>query len=109
MPLNRACLAKAYPSASTIVTLDAVQNYARACNDNNPRYFDADTPGGIVASPMFAVVVTWIPVICALTDPELGADLLRLLHTDHQMEFLAPIRPGDLISATVSIVSIAAA
>jgi acyl dehydratase len=109
MPLNRACLGKTYAAASTAVTGELIQNYARACNEDNPRYFDAASPGGIIAPPMFAVVVTWIPVISALTDPELGADLLRLLHTAQQMEFLAPIRPGDRISGAARIASIDAA
>ena len=107
MPLNRACLGKSYPDASTIVTLEATQNYARACNEDNPRYFDPAVAGGIIAPPMFAVVVTWIPVISTLTDPDLRADLLRLLHTAHEMEFRAPIRPGDQISGAARIASIA--
>jgi acyl dehydratase len=106
MALNRACLDKQYPFATTVVTPEATQGYARACNEDNPRYFDPAVPGGIVASPMFAAVVTWIPVISVMTDPQLRADLLRLLHTAQDMEFLAPIRPGDTISATARISSI---
>lgn len=107
MPLNRACLGKSYPAASSLVTTEAIQNYARACNEDNPHYFDPAVPGGLIAPPMFAVVVTWIPVISALTDPELRADLLRLLHTAHEIEFLAPIRPGDQISGSAGVASIA--
>ena len=109
MPLNRACLDKSYPAATTTVTREAIQNYARACNDANPRYFDPNIADGIIAPPMFAVVVSWIPVISVLTDPDLRADLLRLLHTAHEMEFLAPIRPGDQISGTARIAAIAPA
>src|SRR5512135_2491967 len=109
MPLNRACLNKTYPAASTTVTLEAIQNYASACNESNPRYFDASAAGAIVAPPMFAVVVTWIPVISILTDPELRADLLRLLHTAQEMEFLAPIRPGDKISGEARVEAIESA
>jgi acyl dehydratase len=106
MPLNRTCLGKQYPPATTAVTLAAIQEYARACNDQNPRYFDVNSPGGILAPPMFAVVVTWLPVVTAMTDPELHADLLRLLHSTQDVEFLAPIRPGDIITAIARIVSI---
>jgi acyl dehydratase len=106
MPLNQACLGKIYPPITTQVTLDALQKYARAYNDDNPRYFDANSVGGIVAPPMFAVVVTWLSVITAMTDTELRADLLRLLHAAQDMEFLAPIRPGDSITSTARIVSI---
>lgn len=106
MPLNKTCIGKPYPSATTNVTLDAAQKYARAYNDNNPRFSDPASPGGIVAPPMYAVVVTWIPVITVMTDPDLHADLLRLLHSAQDMEFLAPIRPGDTITASASIASI---
>jgi acyl dehydratase len=109
MPLNRTCLGKQYPTASTAVTLAAIQQYARACNDENPRYFDVNSPGGILAPPMFAVVVTWLPVLTAMTDPDLHADLLRLLHSTQDVEFLAPIHPGDIITTIAKIVSIDAA
>src|SRR5208282_1180587 len=98
MPLNRACLGKSYPPAVTEVTREAIHNY--------PRYCDPAVAGGIVAPPMFAVVATWIPLLSAMTDPELHADLLRLLHTRQEMEFLAPIRPGDQIVATATIATI---
>jgi acyl dehydratase len=108
MPLNRACLGKSYPPITTEVTVEALQSYARACNDDNPRYFDAAAAGRIVAPPMFAVVITWLSVITAMTDPELQADLLRLLHSAQDIEFLAPIRPGDAITSTGKIASIEA-
>jgi acyl dehydratase len=106
MALNKACAGKEYPAAVTEVTLEATRNYARACNDLNPRYFEAGAPGGIVAPPMFAVVATWMPVISAMTDPELHADLIRLLHSAQDMEFMAPMRPGDTITAAARIGSI---
>lgn len=109
MSLNKTCLGKRYSAAPAEVTLEALQNYARACNDPNPRFFDPATPGGIVAPPMFAAVVTWLPVLSAMTDPELRADLLRLLHGAQDMEFLAPIRPGDVITAASTIASIESA
>lgn len=106
MPLNRACLGKSYPPALFDVTREAIANYARACNEDNPRYFDPAVSGGIVAPPMFAVVATWLPLIGLITDTELHADLLRLLHTAQAIEFLAPIRLGDRISATARLATI---
>jgi acyl dehydratase len=105
MPLNRACLGKTWPAATTEVTRDAIATYARACNEDNPRYFDF-TAGDVVAPPLFAAVVTWIPVISVLTDPELQADLIRLLHTAQDMEFHSAIRPGDRIIATARLAGI---
>ena len=106
MPLNKACVGKTYPPVTTEVSLDAIQKYARAYNDDNPAFFDASRPGGIVAPPMFGVTVTWSAVMAAVMDPEVHADLLRLVHGEQDMEFLSPIRPGDVIDATAKIISI---
>jgi acyl dehydratase len=109
MALNRSCIGKSHSASPFQVALEALQQYARAYNDPNPHFFDPAVPGGIVAPPMFAVVVTWIPLLSALTDPELRADLLRLLHRAQDMEFLAPIRAGDVINSTSKIASIESA
>jgi acyl dehydratase len=106
MPLNQALVGKQYSAPIFEVTPEAAQAYARACNDDNPRYFDPAAPGGMIAPPMFAVVASWMPVLSAVTDPELHADLLRLLHSAQEIEFLAPIRPGDAIAANATIASI---
>ena len=106
MPLNKSSVGKTYPPVSTEVTLDAIQKYARACNDDNPAFFDPNRPTGIVAPPMFAVTVTWSALMTAVLDPSLQADLLRLVHGEQDMEFLNPIRPGDIISASAKIISI---
>jgi acyl dehydratase len=108
MPLNKEFVGREYPPSSATVTLEALRNYARACNDDNPRYFDPAAPGGIVAPPMFCVAVTWMSVVSAVGDPELGADLLRLLHAEQDMEFIAPLRPGDEITTVARVASIEA-
>jgi acyl dehydratase len=106
MPLNRGCIGKRYSAAPREVTIEALQDYARACNDLNPRFFDSTISGGIVAPPMFAMVVSWVALLSAITDPELHVDFLRLLHTAQDMDFFAPIRPGDIITGTSNIASI---
>jgi acyl dehydratase len=108
MPLNKEFIGREYPPLNATVTLEALQKYARAYNDDNSRYFDASALGGIVAPPMFGVAVTWMSVVGAVGDPELGADLLRLLHAEQDMEFLAPLRPGDEITTVAKVASIEA-
>ena len=108
MPLNIACVGREYPPVTTNVTLDAMQKYARAYNDDNPAFFDASRAGGIVAPPMFGVTVTWGALMKAMMDPELHVDLLRLVHGEQDMEFPNPIRPGDVIDASAKIISIEA-
>jgi acyl dehydratase len=106
MPLNKSCIGKEFAPVTTEVTTAAMQKYARAYNDENPAFFDAARPGGLVAPPMFAVVVTWSSTLNAVMDPEAGADLLRLVHGEQDMWFLAPIRPGDRITSRAKITAI---
>jgi acyl dehydratase len=109
MALNRSLVGKSYPLITTEVTLLALQKYACAYNDDNLSYFVPTSPGGIMAPPMFNVVVTWLSLITAISDPDLRVDLLRLLHRSQDMQFFAPIRPSDRISASASILSIESA
>jgi acyl dehydratase len=106
MPLNKACVGRQYPPVTTTVTVEALQIYARAYNDDNPRFFDASRPGGIVAPPMFGVTVTWQSVLKAVFDREVGVDPVRLVHGEQDMEFPNPMRPGDVITSTSRIASI---
>ncbi|MBV8357608.1 MAG: MaoC family dehydratase N-terminal domain-containing protein [Deltaproteobacteria bacterium] len=106
MALNRSLIGKTYPPASTGVTLEALQKYARAYNDDNVSYFEPSAMGGIVAPPMFNAVVTWLSLITVISDPELCVDLMRLVHRSQEMRFFTPIRPDDRISASATIVSI---
>ena len=106
MPLNKACVGREYPPVTTTVTLEVIQNYARAYNDDNPHFFDPNLAGGIVAPPMFGVVVTWHSLLSAVSDPEAGVDPMRLVHGEQDMEFPNPIRAGDVISSTSKIASI---
>lgn len=106
MPLNKACVGREYPPVTLNLTADAMQKYARAYNDDNPAFFDASRAGGIVAPPMFGVVVTWDALMKAMMDSELNVDLLRLVHGEQDMEFPTPMRPGDVITASAKIVSI---
>src|SRR5215472_4728125 len=106
MPLNKSCIGKEFAPVTTAATVTAMQEYARAYNEDNPAFFDAAQPGGLVAPPMFAVVVTWNSTLNAVMDPEVGADLLRLVHGEQDMWFTAPIRPGDRITSRAKITAI---
>jgi acyl dehydratase len=105
MALNQSLAGKTYAPVTTEVTLEALQSYARAYNDDNPCYFGPPA-SRIIAPPMFNAVVAWLPLITAISDPELRVDLLRLLHRRQDMRFFSPIRPGDRISASATIISI---
>jgi len=106
MSLNRDLLGKQYPSQDYGVTAEATTNYARAYNEDNLWFFEVDRPGGIVAPPMFGVVMSWLSVMTIMTDSDLRVDLLRLLHSEQDMYFYRPAVPGDIITSTATIAAI---
>lgn len=106
MGLNRSLIGKQYPPQDYGVTAEATMRYAQAYNDDNPWFLDTSRPGGIVAPPMFGVVMGWMPIMLVMTDAELGADLLRLLHSEQDMIFHKPVMPGDIVTSTATILSI---
>ena len=106
MPLNKECIGREFPPVTVTATADAMQKYARAYNDDNPAFFDANRAGGIVAPPMFGVTLIWEAVMGAVMDPDVKADLLRLVHGEQDMEFIRPISPGDTISSRARILLI---
>lgn len=106
MALNKACVGKHYPPQQTQVTLEAIQKYARAYDDDNPFFFDSRSPGGIIAPPLFGATVVWKSAIQAISDPTIGGDMLRLVHSEHDVTFFRPIYPGDLITSVAAIKAI---
>jgi acyl dehydratase len=106
MPLNKACIAKQYPPVEAAVTVEALQKYARAYDHENPWFFDPEKPGAIIAPPMYGVVPIWQSIVQVVGDPEVGADLLRLVHGEHEVVFFAPMSPGDVITSVATIRSI---
>jgi len=106
MPLNKDLIGKEYPPTTTEATLDAMQDYARAYNEDNPAFLDSKRAGGVVAPPMYAIVMIWSSIMGVVGDTDLKVDVVRLLHGEQDMEFFAPIRPGDKISSVARIASI---
>src|SRR5713101_6111470 len=106
MGLNRSLIGKQYPPQDYGVTAEAMMRYARAYNEDNPRFFDSTRPGGIIAPPMFGVVMGWLPIIVVMSDNDLGVDLLHLLHGEQDMYFHRTVAPGDIVTSTAKILTI---
>ena len=94
MGLNQDLVGKRYTESTYEVTADAIERYARATNDLNERYLSTD----IVAPPVFVVVPVFAAFMEASMDPELQADMLRLVHGTEEHILHRPIRPGDVLS-----------
>jgi acyl dehydratase len=101
--LNTELVGKEYPSSTFEVTADHIERYARATNDENERYLGGDD---VVAPPVFPVVPAFNSFMTAAMDPELGADLLRLVHAAEEHVFYKPIRAGDVLTMTAALESV---
>ncbi len=67
--------------------------YAAATGDTSPAYVGDRA----ICPPMFHVRLMHGLIFQIATDPELGLDLLRLVHGEHDATFHRPIRPWDLV------------
>jgi acyl dehydratase len=102
MGLNADLAGKKYTESTHEITADAIERYALATNDDNERYRGTD----VAASPVFLVVPAFASFMEAATDPELGADLLRLVHGGEEHVIHKPVRPGDKLTITPVLESI---
>jgi acyl dehydratase len=103
MRLNRELVGKRYRGTPYEVTAGAIAAYARATNDDNETYL-GDAP---VASPVFPVVAAFPTFMAAAEDPELGADLMRLVHIAESHVIQRPLRPGDVVTPTSELEAVA--
>jgi len=62
--------------------------------------------GSVIAFPSFAVVFAIRPFSAAATDPELGINLLMLVHGEQELEFFDVMRPGDVMTTRGEITQV---
>ncbi len=77
----------------------------------SPQYWDEraakDGPHkGVVAFPTFCVTFAIRPFAAAITDPEIGVNLLMLVHGEQELEFFDVMRDGDVMTTTGEIAQI---
>lgn len=102
--LNKELVGKNYGEATYEVTAEAIEKYARATNDENPRYLGGGDD--VVSTPVFPVVPSFEAFMNATMDPELGADVMRLVHGQEEHILHKPIRPGDKLTITSELESV---
>lgn len=102
MGLNAGLAGKRFEPSTYEVTHAAIEAYARATNDFNPGYFGDDP----VASPVFPIVPVMPAFMAAAADPDLGADLLRLVHGAQEHVLHRPLRPGDVVAVASVLESV---
>jgi acyl dehydratase len=93
MPLNFSLGGKTYEPVTATADAAAIERYAVASGDANPRY--AAGPDQI-ASPLFPVVPGFPLMMMMTADPELGVgNPLMILHGEQEIVYHRPLRGGE--------------
>jgi acyl dehydratase len=105
--LNRAAIGKRFAAPEPqFARPEHLRAFALATEDQNPAYLDEARRGGVIAPPMFAVRLLKDALFRMVGDPEVGADLMRLVHGEQDMEWMRPLRPWDLVAARCEVTGI---
>jgi hypothetical protein len=124
MALDRKYIGRTYGPFPYQVGLEKMREFAFAVSGGipsagfgvppdglDPLLFDQQagnqsTYGSVIAFPTFPVVFAIRPFVAAVTDPDLGINLLMLVHGEQEFELFDVIRPGDQITSTGVIADI---
>lgn len=104
VPLNFALGGKSYPPVTVSVGAAEIAAYAAASRDPNTRHQPGPDQIGSVVFP----VVHGLPLLAAVTtDPELGVENpLMIVHGEQEIVQHRPVRPGDTLVLTPTLVSV---
>jgi acyl dehydratase len=111
MPVQREAIGKEYDSVDFEVEADRIRKYADAVGEESPVHqgTDAAREAGfrdIVAPPMFCVVYQFPAVAQPGVDPEVGMNLMALVHGGQEFEWDEPVCAGDVITTTPRVADI---
>ena len=97
---------KKYPAFEYEVGREKIREYANAVGESSPVHHDPEAARGagfraVVAPPMFCVVYSAGAMGPAILDPELGINLMMMVHGSQEFEWGEPVVAGDTISTEV--------
>ncbi|MBI3185796.1 MAG: MaoC family dehydratase N-terminal domain-containing protein [Myxococcales bacterium] len=125
MPIDQRHIGKKYGPTRYEVGLEKMREFAYAVGGGVPTSsFGASAPSGLnpllfdeqvakdspygkpIAFPTFPVTFAMAPFGQAVTDPELGINLLMLVHGEQEFELFDAIHPGDVMTTTGTVTQI---
>ena len=106
--MNESVKGKEYPPFTYEVGLEKIREYANAVGEQEPVHHDRDAARAagfrdVVAPPMFAVVYSAGSVAPGILDPEVGINLMRMLHGSQEFAWGEPVVAGDVIETTTTL------
>jgi len=100
---SASAVGRRYRAGAVFAEPEHIAAYALATLDESARYRLGPDQ---VVPPLFAVRALHHLAGELLNDPELNADLARLVHGEQDMTFLRPIRPWDVLTPRGEILSV---
>jgi acyl dehydratase len=101
-------IGKEYPAFEYEVGREKIREYANAVGEDNPVHHDraAAREAGyrdVVAPPMFVVVYSAGAMGPAILDPELGINLMLMVHGGQEFVWGEPVCAGDAITTRATL------
>ncbi len=99
---------KTYEPTTYEVGSEKIREFANAVGETEPVHHDRDAAKAagfrdVVAPPMFAVVYSARAMGPAILDPELGINLMMMLHGSQEFVWGEPVCAGDTITTTATV------
>src|SRR3954447_16402227 len=111
MPVSTQAVGKTYPPVLYAVGREKVREYAAAVGETDPVHLDPEAAraagyADVVAPPMFCVVYSARAMGAAVLDPEIGINLMMMVHGGQEFVWGPPVVAGDEVTTTVSVTEI---
>ena len=101
-------MGKTYPAFEYEVGREKIREYANAVGEQNPVHHDREVAKAagfrdVVAPPMFVVVYSAGAMGPAILDPEVGINLMLMVHGGQEFVWGEPVCAGDTITTEASV------
>ncbi len=111
MPVNKDAVGKQWPPVAYEVGVEKIREYARAVGEENPVHLDREAAlaagfRDVVAPPMFCVVYSAPAMGPAVLDPEVGMNLMAMVHGSQEFVWGEPVCAGDLITTQARLADV---
>jgi acyl dehydratase len=108
VPVSDSAVGKAYPPVLYAVGREKIREYAAAVGETNPLHLDPEAAraagyADVVAPPMFCVVYSARALGPAVIDPEVGINLMMMVHGGQEFVWGPPVVAGDEITTSVGV------
>jgi len=106
--LADAPIGKTNPPFEYEVGREKIREYANVVGESDPVHHDPEAARaagfrGVVAPPMFCVVYSAGAMGPAVLDPELGINLMMMVHGSQEFEWGEPVCAGDVVTTQATV------